>query len=118
MFATVNAKEKANVCLYIWCSSCPFTRCSLVSVEQTPSITKGEEVVILYGEETTTIEGISWESEKDMAVLELRSDEHGSYMWGTYTDKKKDENPVKSFKVGKDGEKLLNLSLPSLRFVH
>ena len=77
-----------------------------------PSITKGEEVVILYGEETTTIEGISWESEKDKAVLELRSDEHGSYMWGTYTDKKKEENPVKSFKVGKDGEKLLESLSP------
>ena len=29
-----------------------------------PSLTKGEEVVVLYGEENT-IEGISWESEKD-----------------------------------------------------
>ena len=77
-----------------------------------PSITKGEEVVILYGEDTTTIEGISWESEKDKAVLELRSDEHGSYMWGTYTDKKKEDNAVKSFKVGKDGEKLLKSLSP------
>lgn len=70
-----------------------------------PSITKGEEVVILYGEEST-IEGISWDSEKETAVLELRSDEYGSYMWGTYTDKKKEEVTTKSFKVGKDGEKL------------
>ena len=77
-----------------------------------PSITKGEEVVILYGEKTTTIEGISWESEKDKVVLELRSDEHGPYMWGTYTDKKKEDNPVKSFKVGKDGNKLLTSFSP------
>jgi len=76
-----------------------------------PSITKGEEVVILYGEETT-IEGISWDSEKEKAVLELRSDESGSYMWGTYTDKKKEESPAKSFKVGKDGEKLLTSMSP------
>jgi hypothetical protein len=76
-----------------------------------PSLTKGEEVVVLYGEENT-IEGISWESEKDKAVLELRSDDRGSYLWATYTDKKKEEDQTKSFKVGKDGEKLITSLSP------
>ena len=71
----------------------------------------GAEVVLLYGEETT-IEGISWDSEKDSVTIEMKKDEQGSYLWATYTDKKKEEDATKQFKVGKDGEKLLTSLSP------
>ena len=70
-----------------------------------PSVTEGDEVVILYGEEKS-LEEIIWESDKDKAVIEFRSDAVGNYLWATYTDKKKEEEQEKSFKVGQDGEKL------------
>ena len=73
--------------------------------------TSGAEVVLLYGEKTT-IEGISWDSEKDSVRIELKKDDIGSYLWATYTDKKKEEDATKSFKVGKDGDKLLDSLSP------
>ena len=76
-----------------------------------PSVVEGDEVVILYGEEKT-LEEIIWESDKDKAVIEFRSDAIGDYLWATYTDKKKEDDQEKSFKVGKDGEKLCSSLSP------
>jgi len=74
-------------------------------------IASGAEVVLLYGEQNT-IEQMSWDSEKDSVMVEIKKDDLGSYMWATYTDKKKEKDQVKSFKVGKDGDKLLKALSP------
>ena len=75
-----------------------------------PSLVSGEEVVVLYGD-ADKLESLVWDSEKHRIDLSLKSDEQGSYLWADYTDKKKDKENQKQFKVGEEGTKLLeNLS--------
>ena len=68
-------------------------------------LTQMVTVIVLYGDEKD-IESIIWDSEKDRAEITVRSDDRGTYLWAEYTDKKKEKDQNKSFKVGKDGVKL------------
>ena len=75
-----------------------------------PSLVSGEEVVVLYGD-ADKIESLVWDSEKHHISLSIKSDKIGSYLWAEYTDKKKEKDQKKQFKVGVEGDKLLdNLS--------
>ena len=76
-----------------------------------PSLVSGEEVVVLYGD-AAKIDSLVWDSEKHTISISTKSDAVGSYLWADYTDKKKEKDNQKQFKVGEEGNKLLETLSP------